>query len=353
MITTTASDVKQKGNFFKNRHLRPVLVTILIAILFLLPEVWSFSRRDGALERWDFLWIVIPLCSLAVFYINYFYILPKAFSDRSSVKFLVRNLFLMCVFIFSSVWVADSVHKRMVSGRGQMPPAKEFRHGKNPHRGPGPHRDRGVEMHFIFRDLVYFFLSIALAYALRANEERSRMRERRLQSEANSKAMELKYLRTQLNPHFLFNTLNNIYALTAISPTRAQKAIHELSAMLRYLIYETNVNKVPLRRELEVVNDYLALSRLRLDSSFNLKVHLPVVRSDSFLVPPLVMLTLVENAFKHCDKTSPDAFINVEMLANDSGLKLTVSNSYLPKENVTKVKESSGGHGIGLVNIRQ
>lgn len=103
---------------------------------------------------------------------------------------------------------------------------------------------------------------------------------------------ELKNLRNQLNPHFLFNTLNNIYSLIALSPEKAQQAIMDLSKLLRYVLYDNSPEFVPLQKEMEFVRNYVELMRLRLTDNTEIKISLPQSASSGTLIAPLLFISL-------------------------------------------------------------
>lgn len=133
--------------------------------------------------------------------------------------------------------------------------------------------------------------------------------------------------------------------------------------MLRYLIYEANGRTVALRREIEIIRNFIELSKLRLDPTFNLNISIDDCSSEDATIPPLILLTLVENAFKHCNKSSADAFVDIHIeitadhalicrvensIDDDNSASLQKSNSLYPP-----VNKDESAHGIGLTNIRQ
>ena len=160
---------------------------------------------------------------------------------------------------------------------------------------------------------------------------------------------ELKNLKNQLNPHFLFNTLNSIYALIQVNPQQAQYAVHSLSHMLRYVLYENNQNFISLDKEFAFMRNYVELMSLRLASD---RVHLKIdIPEDGmgYMVAPLLFITLIENAFKHGISPSEESFINISFrIAESDTLICTIENSYFPKTD-----NDRSGSGIGLANLRK
>ena len=143
------------------------------------------------------------------------------------------------------------------------------------------------------RDVVMLILVIGFATALRLGDKWLKLDRRRQDLVNMQREEELKNLKSQLNPHFLFNTLNSIYALIAISPTKAQEAVHELSRLLRYVLYDTSAT-VSLKQELAFIDNYVSLMKLRLSSAIRLNVTLDAGNNETLRVAPLLFITLIE-----------------------------------------------------------
>jgi LytS/YehU family sensor histidine kinase len=168
----------------------------------------------------------------------------------------------------------------------------------------------------------------------------------RQEEEKKRSQAELINLRQQLNPHFLFNTLNNIYAQIAIKPEEAQNSMLELSKLLRYVLYENDGNFVPLERELNFIHNYVELMRIRLNPDVNMKINIDIFEKEK-TVAPLLFITLIENAFKHGISPTKPSFINIDIHQNnDKQLNCTIKNSYFPKD-----ESDQSGSGIGLENL--
>lgn len=161
---------------------------------------------------------------------------------------------------------------------------------------------------------------------------------------------ELNFLKGQIHPHFLFNTLNNLYALTLAQSTDAPKTVLGLSNILRYMLYECNSESVPLKRDVEILQSYVSLEKIRYEGRLDLNVDV----SGNILgqrIAPLLMLPLVENAFKHgTSEILDDAWINIDLHVNGNSLKFKISNS--KPETRPDNTENHFGH-IGLSNVRK
>jgi sensor histidine kinase YesM len=160
--------------------------------------------------------------------------------------------------------------------------------------------------------------------------------------------MELASLRSQVNPHFFFNTLNSIYSLSLDKDDRLPATILQLSGIMRYYLYESKGEKVPLDKEISILKDYIELQRIR--SADNLEVKLNLTgETDEIFISPLLLITIAENAFKHGAKgINDDPFIHVEILINGRHLKFKVENKK-GKVDTDLQKEK----GVGLDNVRR
>jgi hypothetical protein len=160
---------------------------------------------------------------------------------------------------------------------------------------------------------------------------------------------ELAILRSQLNPHFLFNTLNNIYSITQNSSPEAADMIQRLCALLRYILYDCNLPEIPLSQSFTIIKDYISLERIRYEKTLDINIQLPEV-SDDYLIAPLLLLPLVENCFKHgTSKTTDHQWINIKAEVKGNNFYIKLINSK-PEHISTPDRLHKG---IGLSNIRK
>lgn len=159
---------------------------------------------------------------------------------------------------------------------------------------------------------------------------------------------ELNFLRSQTNPHFLFNTLNNIYSLSRDKSNLAPESILRLSKILRYMLYETSGSFIAVEQELKIMSDYIELEKLRYDESLKINFNYDVENMKQAL-PPLLLIPLVENAFKHgVSETRSNPFVDIHLSINNRHLKFVVKNSSEATTEQKIVKEN-----IGLKNLRR
>ena len=167
------------------------------------------------------------------------------------------------------------------------------------------------------------------------------------QIEKHALERQLQYLKYQVNPHFLMNTLNNIHALVDIDPERAKTSIVELSKLMRYVLYEGNNRLTPLSREVQFLNNYVRLMSMRYSDNVRISLDVPEVLPDS-LLPPLLLIIFVENAFKHGISYRTKSFVEISLQPHGDRLLFNCRNSRQQKPQDENMKG-----GVGLSNVRR
>ena len=183
--------------------------------------------------------------------------------------------------------------------------------------------------------------ALVLAFRWQHNEDA------RLEAEAARSDAELKNLRSQINPHFLLNTLNNIYALTAIDQTRAQDAIMQLSQLLRHILYDNQETEVALKDEIKFLESYINLMKIRLSGNVDVRFDSKVSRPD-LRIAPLLAVSLVENAFKHGISPTEPSFVHISLSTDNNQFVCQIENSNHPK-----TEKDRSGHGVGLEQVQR
>ena len=195
----------------------------------------------------------------------------------------------------------------------------------------------------VFLQALMILVAVGIRHIMRSNETQMQFEEeRRKTAEA-----ELTWLKHQLNPHFLFNTLNNISSLTQIDPDKAQESIGQLSDLLRYALYDSEAEKVPLSAEMEFMDNYVDLMALRCNELTTVTKDLKAPEG-TVEVAPLLFISLVENAFKHGVNARYSSFVKVEMGYTDGVLTFCCENSLFEKQGSDYI-----GSGIGLENMKR
>lgn len=179
------------------------------------------------------------------------------------------------------------------------------------------------------------FIKIALEW-FKSEKQREELKVEKLNAE-------LKFLKSQINPHFLFNCLNTIYSLAHKQSAQTEHAILKLSTIMRYMIYESNEARVLLSHELKYLHDYIEIQRLRLPKDIEINYQLSG-NADGVEIEPMLLVPFVENAFKHGISYTEDSFIDIDIATTENMIRLTVKNSHF-KERVAE------RGGIGLDNV--
>lgn len=297
-----------------------------------------FWGRDHQIGLHDLLrFAAMPAACAIVFYTNYCVLVKTYLLQKKLGVFLGLNLALILLVLFGEhLW-----HEWLNELRDINPTGVSRKHGPSP-------------LMFAFRNSAMLLLTCGLSVAIRmtANWYQSEMRRQTLEKEHTE--MALKNLKSQLHPHFLFNTLNNIYALVAIDQEKAQTALLDLSKLLRYVLKESERNTVPLSDEILFLQQYIRLMSLRIGPNVTLSVDLPdpkaLAAGQDPQIAPLLFINLVENAFKYGVPASAKATIKISMKwdATNGVLEFTCSN---PVAETAPL--SSGDTGIGIPNLRQ
>ena len=228
---------------------------------------------------------------------------------------------------------------------------KDYR--PRPFRGPRPNDDKKPPVMMGQRDviaLIILILMLGMNLGVKLYFKQRGDRKKLEELEKQNLEQQLEYLKYQINPHFLMNTLNNIHALVDIDPEKSKQTILELSKMMRFVLYEGNKTGVPLDREIAFLQNYITLMKLRYTDKVKITVDVPKSLPNNE-VPPLMFITFVENAFKHGVSYRQASFIDIRIETDQTSdgaghLTFTCRNSRIPKE------EDKHG-GVGLANVKQ
>ena len=183
-------------------------------------------------------------------------------------------------------------------------------------------------------------MGIKLLYrSLRDEQQMEELKRQNLQAEMD-------YLRYQINPHFFMNTLNNIHALIDIDTEYAKSAVIELSKMMRYVLYESGSETISLKKDIQFIENYIELMRIRYDSSIDICLDYPATIPNKVAIPALLLIVFVENAFKHGESYNHASFIHIRIGYRDDAVTAVISNS-------RHEKSRPGTTGIGLENVKK
>ena len=302
-----------------NKRLEILIHIAIWIVIILLPLMFMNHGRGMSVSQF-MLTTTVPLTFMAVFYIDYLWLTPRYFVTGHRTQFFVINTFIVIVLgIALHLWM--SLSHDMLGHNHREPPLI-------------------LTIAFVIRDIVNLVIAAAIATLLQLALQWQTAEEAR-------KEAELSNLRSQINPHFLLNTLNNIYALTAINTQKAQEAIQDLSKMLRHMLYDYQRSEIELRDEVEFLKNYIRLMKLRQGPSVEVNTSFHITNEQQ-KVAPMIFISLVENAFKHGVKPAVPCTINITIQANDRQIVCDIVNSNHPKTSTDR-----SGHGVGLELVRR
>ena len=312
---------------FTKNYLTPLLHIGSWSLVFLWPLLTL--QDTGGLNRIILRNWLPTFCILLVFYANYWILVDQFFFKKKRVLFFVLNALLIigAIFLIKLITPMFSIEN----------PARNFE------------RARRIGKDAIFPNIQFILpmvLSIGMCLGLKINAQwrkKELLLERVKQSQLNS---EIKYLRHQIQPHFLFNTLNNIYSLIDSAPITAKESIHSLSKMMRYLLHESTADRVPLSKEIEFLERYIDLMQLRVSDNLTLEKNFPEI-DRPIQIAPLLLISFVENAFKHGIDAVQPSFIEIILIIENNTIHYVVQNTSFPE------KGSVTDSGIGLSNLRK
>jgi hypothetical protein len=330
-----------------------VLLHILCCLAFMAMPVFSIPVNTSVFdvsitghyrdELWEY------GLTIVFFYINYFYFIPHYYFRK---KYLLFFLFAILAFIVITVlpeWYTMSFERmqpppgHIMEGHGAMPPPPNGAFGEGRHMPP-PHGDGFDWGRFgPFADnFLKFALAFIISLTLKINSQLKKAQ--REKSEA-----EILFLKAQINPHFLFNTLNSIYSLALTKSDDTPKAVVKLSGMMRYTVSEASRNYVSLEKEVEYITNYISLQQLRLTSNVDLMYH----TKGSFTglqIAPFLLIPFVENSFKYGVNTDGGSVIRIDIAVVDDDVLLF--KAFNKKVLVSQSDTESTSLGIGNTRKR-
>ncbi len=313
-------------NIVKNKKSIVFFHLLVWIILFSLPYLLSSGQPEALQKVLVHSWI--PLCFYAlIFYGNYFVLIDKFLFRKKIVLFIALNIIMVAVFALINNEIKTVIINQLIKPemKGQGPPKKLF----------------------IYVDIISFTVPIVFSIALKTTQKW--IKTETLQKEAENERLqsELQHLKYQLQPHFFFNSLNNIYAMVDVSPEQSKDAIHSLSKLMRYFLYETNQKEVNLNDEITFMVNYIELMKLRFNKNVNVIYHFPQ-NTKEIKIAPLLFVSLIENAFKHGVSANESTTISFDMKIEDNIVIFRSEN-----KNFSKTSTDRSGSGIGLENLKR
>lgn len=298
-----------------------------VYLSFNLYQVSVFQRR---MEIYDWskgltMTITQLLITMLIVYINYFLLLPRFLVRKNFFRYIAELSVPFVVLIFTRV----HLQRFIVDGY--------------------THQDR---YHYstvsIVQMIAITLLIVIFIGLLRFVSDWFEFEATKKEVENEKLIAELNFLKAQINPHFLFNTLNNLYYLAYTKSDNTTEVISKLSQVMRYMIYDSNHPRVLLSKEMEYMENYISLERLRLNNQIPIQFKVEG-NTETVMIAPLILITFLENAFKHgVTNNSVDAWVNIELTVHNNTCTYVVENS---KHN--QIVNEGTKSGIGLANVKR
>ena len=290
------------------------------AIIFLVPFIYTYLKSEEPIALHDVLTIWAKMLPYYIIFLLNNYILAPFLLLRQRYMVYILSLILIDVAVFGNAELLS------------------------PENGIGQLSLNQLKLYWnMLLGIVIAGINSMIKLYYRAIVTTQRMA--MLEKEAVESQME--YLKHQINPHFLMNTLNNIHAMIDFDTEMAKKSVVELSHLLRHVLYDSSEKHTTLDKEVEFIDSYIKLMRIRYIDEVNIEFNTPdIVLCRKIKLPPLLLIVLVENAFKHGISYNENSFVKIDIMAFESELTCIVTNSR------HKATNSNTEHsGIGLSNI--
>lgn len=308
-------------------------VMLLSLLYYTLGQRLRFTETPDGLKfyviysSFTLLLLIIDIIGKIVFfYVNLFVLTPKYFHKKHYSKYI----FYTSLLFIGTLLITLLIEWLLITLSGQE-----------------EHVDYNIPFIFLFHVII---VPLSIAYANIKEKFRSEAHSKQLLKEKLT--AELNYLKHQINPHFLFNTLNNIFSMTQKHEDKtASNSISQLSRMMRYMLYESNTDRINLEKELKYIKDFVALERLRIlkSDTINIDINYDIAKKNC-LIAPMLLIPLIENAFKHGISYSKNSVININICwSEEESILVSVKNT----NHSNKERIENNSKGIGLKNLKK
>ena len=305
------------------------LFIILFPLMLVLDQGYFSS---GDIDVRSVLSFYVPLLlTLCIFQVNQKFLVPGCIFKKHYLRYFVLNLVLVMVALVVREVVFFLFDRTPSDSWGYFISSYCFSAVKG-------HFTLWTALSFVF--FIGFICLICVAYHVMLRQIiRAFIRREQKRSALQ---YELDFLKSQLSPHFLFNTLNNISALIRIDAKKAESSMEKLSKLLRVMLYQTSDQYITLQEDVDILQKYAALERLRFDDSFDFKFDTQLENPER-KIDPLLVMPLVENAIKHCVNPQGGSFVHISIVQKGDDFEFSSENSNFPR------KSQSKSSGLGLV----
>ncbi|WP_182953903.1 sensor histidine kinase [Pedobacter gandavensis] len=290
-------------------------------------------------------WTYIKFCLLymVIFYLNAYYLFPKLYFNKKYLMYGLSIITLLVIFVFMikpfDQLIQLNRKPRSAISKTHLPDVVKTT------TLPGA-RDRNKGYFFDINSLFIFLMVIGIGIALRTIKEWQLTEKRAILAEAGKTNAELSFLKAQINPHFLYNTLNNIYTLCITGNEKAAESILKLSHIMRYVTDEAGADFVSLEGELDCIDDFIALQKIRLGKKITLTYEV-IGNPQGHQISPLILMTFIENVFKYGLSNHSETNIVIKIRIEPKLISFYAQNTIFENRNL------NNREGLGISNTRQ
>jgi len=298
---------------------RAIIIHLTVwLILFTLPHLF-FDSRNTQPGFFPVDWFVITnVYNAGIFYLNALVLYPKLLNTKKWWLYLLSVAAVLLVSYYLKLWLTQAFYPNVQLNEWAC--------------------------RILFFPVIPFLIA-SIIYKMIVNKIANEKKQKEIIAEQLS--IKLKFLRSQISPHFIFNVLTNLVSLARKQSKQLEPALIMLSDLMRYMLYESDEKKVSLANEIEYVKSYISLQQLRFGD--DVKIDLDINLSPEMLqqkIEPMLLIPFVENAFKH-GTGADDPFISIHLFSNENGLVLDVKNKFMEDD-----KSKDNNSGIGLENVQ-
>lgn len=316
------------GNFLRSRLFVTLLHTSVWALIFLLPLFFEHNEPPrmppaaGAMEpgtrgHFELVSTIFNLSYIPLFYLNASFLLPRFFNRKNWPVYVLLVLVSISVIVLANLAIRNAVM----------------------------HELRPAPLRLVIFLSVFILATSTAFHLIRKNFRAEKLRKER---EAENLKTELSFLRSQVSPHFLFNTLNNLVSLARKKSDLLEPSLLKLSGLLQYMLYESDDEKISIHKEIDYLSNYVELQKLRFGADIRISFVQDVPANSSLEVVPMILIPFVENAFKHGVVLIKDPEINIHVVVTGNLLNFSVRNKFNPEQ-----EEKDKSSGIGLTNVKR
>ncbi|UHG94926.1 sensor histidine kinase [Spirosoma oryzicola] len=343
---TLEKKLYEKDTFYPNGwwRLGAHLLLWLVLFLFIFAQ-YEWVNQSSTTGGSAVLWLTVGNLSLMcmIFYWVANYVLPQIYQKQWLIL-LINVLFVYVINSFGNYFIFVETDRLLGTSSGI-------------HRVAEIYRNTGLIGGLVSRTVFVlnwsFMLNTIIPISIKFMKDVLATRNQTTQLERDNLILELNFLRSQVNPHFFFNAINNVYALIVDKDEQASTILLKLSSLMRYVLYEAGTAYVTLQQEIDFLKDYVDLEKIRHGDSASILLQIEG-DAENLLIPPLVLITFVENAFKHgINATIRESWVTIDLRIKDNSLNFLIRNSKPAVRQQARSSSLPKVGGIGLTNTQR